>query len=326
MSVPNCQHVVADLAAKFPDEWRKAHNPSGGGPETEAFIRRLAWVLHSTVDARFGLNGKRGNPNDLSDDALNFKGEGPGHDPTDGDRPVTVIDCIGGAGGPNPTPVWQVFDTLPGPGAWVKPEPVGDAVAPPPPASAVWTTAHETIRARMVGSGATARQIAEQLAHVFPGEQWGQKRTRGGAWSPDTIGRITDGRLWAIRVIPAVTIFGLLDASHVHQPAAPVDHLGLSVPPPVVVVPPPVVVPPVEPPPVEPPPVVTPPALDAYTARFDALEKAFTERFTALMKQLDEQQADMRKAIRGQSYEFAFKGAPWPLGNAKGEIKPKEQE
>ena len=43
MSIPNYQNVVADLAAQYPDEWRAAHT---GGPQTEAFIRRLAWVLH----------------------------------------------------------------------------------------------------------------------------------------------------------------------------------------------------------------------------------------------------------------------------------------
>lgn len=136
MPIPNCQHIVAQLAAQYPDEWRKAHNPSGGGPETEAFIRRLAYVLHTTVDARWGLNGKRGSPNDISDDALNWRGEGPGHDPTNGNQPITVVDVIAGAGGPNPQPSWQVFDTLPGPGAWVKPEPVGSGSGgggtPPP--------------------------------------------------------------------------------------------------------------------------------------------------------------------------------------------------
>ena len=138
MAIPNCQSIVADLAGQFPDEWRAAHT---GGRDTEAFIRRLAHVLHTTVDARFGLNGKRGNPNDISDDALNFKGEGPGNDPTDGNRPVTVIDVIAAAGGPDARPSWQVFSDLPGPGAWVKPEPVGSGSAgggspsptPPPP-------------------------------------------------------------------------------------------------------------------------------------------------------------------------------------------------
>ncbi len=142
MPIPVCKHIVEQLAAEYPDEWRKAHNPSGGGPETEAFIRRLAWVLHSTVDARFGLNGKRGNYSDISDDVVNWIGEGPGHDPATG-KPVTVIDVIGGAGGPDPRPMWMPFSDLPGPGGWVRPEPVGGSgsggggtplPAPPQPA------------------------------------------------------------------------------------------------------------------------------------------------------------------------------------------------
>lgn len=125
MAIPNCEQIIRDLAAQYPDEWRKAHNPSGGGPETEAFIRRVAWVLYSTVSPRFGLNGKRGNYNDISDDVVNWLGEGPGTDPATG-QPVTVIDVIAGAGGPDPKVYWGLIDA-PGPGGWVKPEPVGDS-------------------------------------------------------------------------------------------------------------------------------------------------------------------------------------------------------
>jgi hypothetical protein len=131
MSIPNCKHIVEDLAAKFPQEWWSAHRPSGGGPETEAFIRRLAWVLHSTVDPRFGLVGKRGNPDDISDDAICFDGFSAlgDVDPTRGNVPVTVLDVIGGAGGPNPTPQWgPAGPATPRPhAAWVKPVPVGDS-------------------------------------------------------------------------------------------------------------------------------------------------------------------------------------------------------
>lgn len=141
MAIPDGRDVVARLAAEYPDEWKKAHNPSGGGPETEAFIRRVAYVLHTTVDARFGLTGKRGNPNDISDDALCYDGESAlgDYDPTRNNAPVTVIDVIGGAGGPNPTVTWSVVGPAPK-AAWVKPEPVGSGSAgggpsptPPPP-------------------------------------------------------------------------------------------------------------------------------------------------------------------------------------------------
>jgi hypothetical protein len=148
MAIPNCTDIIERLAREYPAEWRKAHNPSGGGPETEAFIRRVAWVLHSTVDQRFGLNGKRGNYNDISDDVVNWFGEGPGTDPKTG-SPVTVIDVIAGAGGPDPKVYWGIIDS-PGPGGWVKPEPVGGSSsggggtplpAPPPPPPAPDLTA-----------------------------------------------------------------------------------------------------------------------------------------------------------------------------------------
>jgi hypothetical protein len=126
MSIPNGRHIVEQLAAQYPQEWWDAHRPSGGGPKTEAFIRRLAWVLHSTVDPRFGLNGKRGDPADISDDVVCFDGVSVlgDFDPTRGNAPVTVLDVIGGAGGPNPTPQWGPVGPSPR-AAWVRPEPVG---------------------------------------------------------------------------------------------------------------------------------------------------------------------------------------------------------
>ena len=123
MAVPNRYQTVVDVANKYPQAFRVAHTDS---PDKWVFIKLLAWELHQT-DPKFGLNGKRGNPNDLSMDAINYLGEGVGFDPTRNDRPVTVIDVIGGAGGPDPKPAWQVFnnpDTDRGPGAWVQPQPV----------------------------------------------------------------------------------------------------------------------------------------------------------------------------------------------------------
>lgn len=130
MAIPDCRDVVSRLAAQYPDEWKKAHKPSGGGPETEAFIRRVAYVLHTTVDPHFGLTGKRGDPNDISDDALCYDGVSVlgDRDPTRGNAPVTVIDVIGGAGGPNPTVTWNPVGPAPS-AAWVKPEPVGSGSA-----------------------------------------------------------------------------------------------------------------------------------------------------------------------------------------------------
>lgn len=125
MPIPNLLHEVERTKADYPLAWQQAHTNS---PQTEDFIRILAGRLHR-IDPNFGLNGKRGNPNDISDDVVNYRGEGPGHDPTNGNTPVTVIDVIGSAGAPDAYPAWTVFSELPGPGAWVSPL----AIAPPAP-------------------------------------------------------------------------------------------------------------------------------------------------------------------------------------------------
>jgi hypothetical protein len=129
MSIPNCGDFVGRLARDFPDDWRNAHT---GNAHTGDFIRRLAWVLHSEVDNRFGLLGQRGNPNDIAEDAILYRGEGPGHDPTDGNRPVSAFDVIVGAGGSDPQSGWG-FINQGGPAAWVQPSPVSRPVTPPPP-------------------------------------------------------------------------------------------------------------------------------------------------------------------------------------------------
>lgn len=122
MSIPNCLHIVNDLRDRFPDEWRNAHT---GNAQTEDFIRRLAWVLHDSVDPRFGLLGQRGDPNRIGDDVVLYTGEGPGRDPLTG-AAVSAFDVIVGAGGPNPQAGWG-FINQGGSAAWVKPEPVGDS-------------------------------------------------------------------------------------------------------------------------------------------------------------------------------------------------------
>lgn len=125
--IPNLLSEVEACKREHPEAWQHAHT---GSARTEEFIRLLAARCHA-ISPRFGLNGKRGNPDDISNDCLNFKGEGPGYDPTNGNTPVTVIDVIGSAGSPAAYPTWQVFSNLSGPGAWVKPS----AAAQPPSTS-----------------------------------------------------------------------------------------------------------------------------------------------------------------------------------------------
>jgi hypothetical protein len=128
MAIPNCKHVVERLKAEFPQEWATAHF---GGPGTEDFIKRLAWVLNTQVDPKFGLLGQRGDPRVLADDAILYRGEGPGHDPTNGNQPVSAFDVIGSAGSTAASPAWN-FINLPGPAAWVQPQAVGGSPIPTP--------------------------------------------------------------------------------------------------------------------------------------------------------------------------------------------------
>jgi hypothetical protein len=124
-SIPNLKWLVEELAAQYPGEWTAAHR---GGAGTEDFVRRLAFEANK-LDPGFGLNGKRGNASDLSDDCLNYKGvkAGGDFDPNDPSSKVTVIDFIAaapsGPTGPNGTPAWN-YPLDPAAAAWVKPTPV----------------------------------------------------------------------------------------------------------------------------------------------------------------------------------------------------------
>jgi hypothetical protein len=67
--------------------------------QDHAFTDAVATVLNNE-DARWGRNGKRGNPNDPSHDAIAWRmPSGPGG--------VAIIDIIAAAGGPDARPSWQ---------------------------------------------------------------------------------------------------------------------------------------------------------------------------------------------------------------------------
>jgi hypothetical protein len=132
---PNCLRVVEALARDYPHEFADCHRPERGA-RAWMFIRRVAWVLHTTVDQRFGLNGKRGNPQDPSMDAVSFR------NPSSPAGGVEIVDVVGGAGGSNPSPAWidQTQATVDHGtiGVFIQPEPVsGSAPTPaePPPAT-----------------------------------------------------------------------------------------------------------------------------------------------------------------------------------------------
>lgn len=115
---PNMLHVVEAVHADRPGLIRNPH----------AFTAVVATRLHA-VDERWGLNGKRGNPEDPSEDCVAFKAPGS---PAGG---VEIYDIIAGANGPDPKPAWidQTQETVAKGtvGVWVAP-PVA-VVTPQPP-------------------------------------------------------------------------------------------------------------------------------------------------------------------------------------------------
>lgn len=114
---PDYTQLVAKIAAEFPREWDLA-NKEKHGERTDDFVRRFAYEAFK-VDMRIGLNGKRGNPNDISKDAVAYQ-----NDTVPAELGgCEVIDIIVGS---NHKPTWQDV-TLPNvAGAWVQPTNPGE--------------------------------------------------------------------------------------------------------------------------------------------------------------------------------------------------------
>ena len=117
--VPNYLSRVEACAAKYPQQFACAH--SNASCHTD-FVILCARDLNPSVDNRVGLNGKRGNPNDLSMDILAIKGVGTAIDVTNGNRPMEIVDICAGCGAPGQRVVWNAGPGGPGDrGAWVDP-------------------------------------------------------------------------------------------------------------------------------------------------------------------------------------------------------------
>jgi hypothetical protein len=173
MAVPNHFQFVVETANKYPREFREAHT---NGPNTELWIRLLAYEMHTKLDPRWGLNGKRGTTV-LSQDAINWKGEGIGFDPSDGDRRITVVDVIGAAGGPDPRPAWQVLndptvESHRAAGRWIQPLPVPGyhdgqqgppVVVTPPPVDTTLVNAVQAVEQQLKAVLASQERLARSL-------------------------------------------------------------------------------------------------------------------------------------------------------------------
>jgi hypothetical protein len=92
--------VVQQVAALFPHLLASSCQEHGG---SWGFMDAVVDTLRS-YDTRWGYNGKRGNPNDPSMDAITYHySGGPDHGSTD----VYIIDVVGGHCGPTPSPSWN---------------------------------------------------------------------------------------------------------------------------------------------------------------------------------------------------------------------------
>lgn len=183
MSIPVYQHVVDQCRKENPRAWEHAHTK--GDPESKDFIFKLVPMLRA-IDPNFGWNGKRGNPNDISEDAVNYicdAEDSEGRTP-DG-RPCVVIDVIAAAGAkppytssnPAPSTSWTVFRTkVEGSGANIIALPAIPGTPNPPQPTGPTLLPYEAL-----GGDATGMAISRAMA--FDYERRHGKLDKGcGAW------------------------------------------------------------------------------------------------------------------------------------------------
>lgn len=146
--IPNLKELIEPLTTRFPGAWAKAKAPHDDG-EFNARVCAVLYYEHGYTNV--GRNGKRGDPNNLSRDVINWKGEGPNPDPISGGM-GTIIDFIVGHESPS-AKIDQLYPDPNGPGAWVKPQTLAqiDAGNPAPspikpyPGDQVWDAVGVTL-------------------------------------------------------------------------------------------------------------------------------------------------------------------------------------
>lgn len=99
LPLPDMRHVVAAVAAAYPNDLRNSCVEHGGN---NVWLFRLVEVLRRH-DTRWGLNWKRARVGDMSQDVVDYNYSA---DPDEGTYNTYVVDVIGGHCGPNPTWAW----------------------------------------------------------------------------------------------------------------------------------------------------------------------------------------------------------------------------
>ncbi|MGE3888836.1 MAG: hypothetical protein AB7H81_20590 [Vicinamibacterales bacterium] len=100
LPLPNRASVVEEVARQYPGDLRNSCKEHGGNNN---FLFRVVERLRQE-DTRWGLNWKRANVGDMSQDVVTYN---YGSDPDEGTYWVHVVDIIGGHCGNSPSANWQ---------------------------------------------------------------------------------------------------------------------------------------------------------------------------------------------------------------------------
>ena len=191
MPIPNLIDDVRAAQLKYPVAWRNSHT---GNVATEDFIRLLARDVRLKYGPRWGLNGKRGDPNDISDDILAYSGEGTAIDRLTG-GPMEIIDVIARAGAADASPQWGVAPGGVGDvgafvGVFSVPGDVG--TTPPLPKPCPDPTAHEPKPPKPYPGDAVWDAVSTQLLSDM--QRGGQPTLNvgSGRWIARTIWRVVN--------------------------------------------------------------------------------------------------------------------------------------
>lgn len=105
LPLPDMSDIVDEVARSYPNDLRNSCREHGGN---NTWLFRLVQRLRQ-FDTRWGLNWKRANRGDMSQDVVNYHySAGPDEDSFD----TYVVDVIGGHCGPNPGPAFQDVTVL----------------------------------------------------------------------------------------------------------------------------------------------------------------------------------------------------------------------
>ncbi len=166
---------------------RDNHQPSG-----EVYIRRVAWAIKQAKltfpDGKpllVGLNGKRGNPNDLSQDVITFPNSSgaPDSNPIGANNSggVEIRDIIGNAGTSQANLVYgdvtQATIDKGEKGCWIEPTEVSGANPNPIPQPPTGLLPYEAL-----GGDATGQAISRAMAYDYERSTTGKLNKGCGAW------------------------------------------------------------------------------------------------------------------------------------------------